>query len=238
MGLQNSKWKYDEVYPNSPLKEVAFEIRFPGRMEIECQRHLFHNEIITEYPKIYVPTAHEGKAMALTHYRFRDEQDNETVMLALNSFGFSTNNYEGHEQFIYKISGLIEKLTALYPIDEITRLGWRYINIIPFVREKGAIPLDNFFNVKIPYTDLENVEQIALMYKSRLDKGFININLSELKRHDGEEALLLDIDCALEHNLSIKGIEESTDYVHKKGREVFENLITDDYRNYLRGGEI
>ncbi len=36
-----------------------------------------------------------------------------------------------------------------YSISKIDRLGWRYINLIPFTREDGLVPLQRFLTVSL-----------------------------------------------------------------------------------------
>ena len=67
-----------EVYPNQPLVEVVFEIRFPGEVRVECERHLFWEKIRDDYPNVLVPHAQTDKAMALMPYKY----------LAKNYYGF------------------------------------------------------------------------------------------------------------------------------------------------------
>ena len=42
-----------------------------------------------------------------------------------------------------------------YEIEEPKRLGWRYINVIPFPREGGLVPLADFFNFQLNFPNTE-----------------------------------------------------------------------------------
>ena len=41
---------FEEIFPNSPINEVAFEIRFPANLSIEGEIYKFHEKIKTEFP--------------------------------------------------------------------------------------------------------------------------------------------------------------------------------------------
>jgi len=97
----------DEVYPNSPLSDVACEARFPGEMRVECERYRFWDEIREQYPHIMVPHALEGQAPALQHYRFKSD-DARCVSVALNSLAYSEAKYRGHKLFIAEFLRLVD----------------------------------------------------------------------------------------------------------------------------------
>jgi len=51
-----SKKIESEIYPNSPLIEVIFEIKFPGEPVVECRRDIFYELVREDYPKVLVPS--------------------------------------------------------------------------------------------------------------------------------------------------------------------------------------
>jgi uncharacterized protein (TIGR04255 family) len=50
--------------------------------------------------------------------------------------------------------------------------------------------------------------------------------------------LLLDFDFALTEKIAFSRINSCVSMAHEQTRAIFENLITDDYRQYLRGETI
>jgi uncharacterized protein (TIGR04255 family) len=111
-----------EVYPNSPLTDVVCEIRFPGELEVECNRHVFWERVRSTYPHILVPMVEDGKPPALSHYRFRDEQASRHVAVALNSLAFSETKYSGHVLYIQEFCRLAEIFHDCFPkIDKVSR---------------------------------------------------------------------------------------------------------------------
>lgn len=231
----------DEIYPNSPLVEVIFEIRFPGELQIECERHLFWERIRKEYPTIKVPHLKPEKAPALLPYKF-DRKDGEmTAMIALNSFALSALKYPGFKEFKKEYLRLYKIFGEVFKIGRLNRAGWRYVNIIPFVREQGSIPLNHFLNLgfKLPECIPERFQTVGLEFVSRLEGATVTTKLNTLINDDTkQEALLLDFDYAIESsatNLELSNVENYMDEAHKFTRQLFEDLVTDEYRQYLKG---
>lgn len=239
MGFSN-----DEIYPNQPLSDVACEVRFPGEMQIECDRHRFWDQIRDVYPKILVPFARDGQPPALQHYRFRSEDGNGTVSVALNSFAYSEARYRGHTAFIAEFVRLAHMFHETYPkISKPNRIGWRYINLMPFTREDSLVPIARLlkFTMDMPLGMFRSTQSLDLQWTGLLGDAKITFRLANAERKDlvGQEALLLDIDYGLERpNLAWAGVRGYVEQARAAGREIFENMITDEYRNYLRGEKL
>lgn len=234
----------DEIYPNSPLSDVACEVRFAGEMQIECERHRFWDAVRKDYPQILVPFAQEGKAMALQHYRFRSEADNRVVSVALNSIAYSEGKYRGHKAFIAEFQRLLGIFRDTYPkIGNVSRVGWRYINLMPFTKEHGFVPLNQLLKLKfeLPLNLHERPQHINIQWTAKHSVGTAVIRIATVpnKGVEGQEALLLDIDYGNEGpNLSWDNVSDALCAMRLAGRETFETLITDSYREYLRGEKL
>lgn len=235
-------YKDDEVYPNSPLSDVACEARFPGDMRVECDRHLFWDQVRDQYPKIMVPQAFEGKAPALQHYRFKSD-DARTVSVALNSLAYSEAKYRGHKLFIAEFLRLAELFASTYPtILGPTRVGWRYINLMPFTKENEVVPVNRFlrFGMNLPLGMFTQSVGMDLQWSGRHEDAAVVIRLAVVPRKElqGQEALLLDIDYAKESTapgFSWSDLSSVVDSARRVSRQIFEEMIADEYRDYLRG---
>lgn len=239
MVKKNSSTNSD-LYPNSPLLEVAFEVRFASEPSVEARRHEFFEHIRKEYPDVLVPHAKEGVAQALTGYRFRQEESGAQVSIAINSFAYLESDYRGHGKFISEATRLYELLTSVATIRQITRIGWRYVNAIPFSREDGFIPLNRFLRetpVVLPVSSLEYKKinfRASVSYKGA-DAG-IRLE-SALHGDDDNEVLIFDIDIFKTFDKSDKqpNVNRIASQLRKAGREVFEDSITEPYREFLKG---
>lgn len=240
-GKTMKKIDLSEVYPNSPLVEVVCEIRFPGELSIECRKDEFYAKIRDKYPNILVPQVKPGQALALDPYRFENDKKPAGIMLALNRFSFYDKEYNGHEKFIKEFLRLAKILCQTYSLNKLNRLGWRYINIIPFTREEGIVPLRHFLSIeiKVPQSVSDQFENLSIVIISKVPDGSITTRIESMIRLDNEqEVLLLDFDFAMTQDLHFSKISNYIKNAHEQTRLLFENLITDKYRQYLRGEEI
>lgn len=236
------------IYPNQPLIDVVFEIRFPGEVRVECERHLFWEKIRTEYPKVLVPQTSSDKPLALLPYKFRAADDSMTVMVCMNSFAISATKYPGYDIFSKEILRVYRLFGDTFNINKINRIGWRYINVIPFVRNNGLIPLAKFLKLgfKIPASVPSEFKNINLMFESENDGISIITQLQSIQRQIAsgglEEALMLDFDFGRisynRNDLEFKSVPKYLDEAHTRTRTLFEDFITDEYRQYLKGDVI
>lgn len=230
----------DEIYPNAPLTEVACEVRFPGEVAVESNRHEFWDRIRGEYPVIKVPPAQPGTAPATQHYRFQNPGETRTVAVAINSLAFSDQKYTTHQAFLAEFERLHGLFRASYrKIKSANRIGWRYVNAIPFVRERGVVPLQQFFRISFELArSLPGMYRaLNLTFEVPTKEGVATVRLvtAQDKRGEGKEAFLLDLDFATEGDLAFADAPEILRRAHRANRQVFEDLITDEYRAHLRG---
>ncbi|MBU4408643.1 MAG: hypothetical protein KJ772_08075, partial [Proteobacteria bacterium] len=85
--------KMHEIYPKPPLIETIFEIKFSGEPSIDCQKDKFFNKIRKDYPKLMVPRAKEGVAIALEPYLFEKEDASYSIGLSINKLFLSCKKY-------------------------------------------------------------------------------------------------------------------------------------------------
>ncbi|MEX2489715.1 MAG: TIGR04255 family protein [Pseudomonadales bacterium] len=238
----SSKVPEDVVYPNQPLIEVAFELRFFGEPVIESRRHEFYEEIRAEYPMLYVPAIAAGSLPALQRYKFEREDGSAGVTLALNALGYFQKEYEGSSRFMGEIFRLAEIAENLFSIRRFSRIGWRYINLIPFTREKGLIPIARFFNNPPSLFGIESHEFSEVQFRASTtyedQKVLINLQ-SQDGDQDADESLIFDIDVFVdnlgERDFAVSQLPETIDKLHRIARNLFEDSITDEYREFLKG---
>lgn len=231
-----------EIYTNSPLVEVIFEIRFPAEPVVECRRDVFYDYIRKDYSKVFVPPAKDGGYVALEPYRFEKEDHSSGIMLAISKFSYYCRKYPGFDKFKKEVLRLTDIFKKSYPkINTLNRTGFRYVNIIPFTREGGVVPLDKFLNVRLqlPTTIPEKYGNISLGFVAKTNGGSVATRIETLLAADKSgEAILLDIDYAKEEKLLINNLRKYLDESHTYSRQLFEDLITDTYREYLKGESI
>jgi uncharacterized protein (TIGR04255 family) len=242
MGLADN----ETIYPNQPLSNVACEARFPGELQIECERFKFWDRIRDQYPQIEVPMATEGEALALRGYRFLTSEPDRSVTVALHSISYSEAKYRGHTLFIKEFLRLAGIFHELFPrVQKLTRLGWRYINVMPFSREDGTVPLGRIlkFGINVPFGMFGATTALDLQWSGHHHQnGDVQIRLAVVKREEEptQEALLLDIDFSMQNSEALvwANLPSLAQDARRSAREVFEEMITDEYREYLKGNTL
>lgn len=227
-----------EVYPRAPLIEAVFEARFPGEPKIECQRDQFFDAIRTEYPHVFVPSLHLGSFPALSPYHFRRSDGSAEVLVALNRFAFVSRKYVGYADFRTSSLDLFRKFQALFKIGPVNRTGFRFVNVIPFTREAGLIPIERFLNLSLqlpPGLESKPVN-ISLVFTTELDGGQLTTKLEAVQDETKtQEALVLDFDYAKVQDLTFDKVSEYLDESHAETKRFFESLITPGFREWMRG---
>jgi uncharacterized protein (TIGR04255 family) len=228
----------EEVYPNSPLQRVVFEIRFPGEPAIECHRDTFFEAVREHFPQVLVPTLREGEAAALAPYHFQRADNSAALLTALNLFGYRTNVYRGFALFRQEVLRWVGEFVKAFGIDRLNRTGLRYTNVIPFPPGQG-FPIEDYLKLQMHLGGerVERFEQFFTTSRIPVADGSLTIQVGHAEV-EGGDAIMLDFDFAKERDLRIGDIERHLDQSHQETKRLFESLLTDEYRSYMRGEEL
>lgn len=229
------------LYENAPLVEAVFEMRFLGEPAVECNRHLFYEQIRDVYPSVLVPKSDAGKAMALEPYKFEREDRAGAVMLALNKLAVSCTKYEGFRSFREEVLRICGVFGELFEVEKLNRVGLRYINVIPFARENGIVPIRSYLNMEIalPEPMTTDFKNLSIVLVSRTEGGTITSRIEPARSKDKtQEVIILDFDYAKDENVVFSAVSGYLDESHQHTKQLFEGLITEDYRMAMRGEAI
>lgn len=231
------------LYPNQPLVEVATEVRFRGNLAVEAIRPRYQELVRADYPTLFVPAAHQGVAPSLQPIRLEKEDGACGLQLAINSFSYFSRRYPGHSLFLKEVKKTLSSFFQLLDSVVVTRVGWRYINAIPFARESGCIPLARFFESGCIFSAPigHNLKDLSSRVVLEREREQLNLKLESAvsKTRPGEEVLLLDID-AFEtldpaQGMGLTPTLSSVKRLHTVAYDAFESLITESYRAFLKG---
>jgi uncharacterized protein (TIGR04255 family) len=227
------------LYKNAPLQSATFEARFHGDLAIESRRHEFQRLLKPEYPLLYVPNAALDKAPALQHYRFRKEDGSATVMVAVNSFVYTSTKYPGFEAFKKEIERLWSQFSGFFDIPAFTRLGLRYINRLPIIRdEKGTIQLSRYVtaNMKVlPSLPAAPIFEVVFLLVSEMQGGLLRFLMQNDRSKPGAEVLNLDLDFYRAASIEISERPAFIETAHEQIERVFLDVISPDYKKIMEG---
>jgi uncharacterized protein (TIGR04255 family) len=228
----------ETLYPNPPLVEVVFELQFPGNMAVECKRHLFWEKVRSDYPNILVPRAKPDQPLALEPYRFERADGSAGIAVALHRFALYVRKYEGYPAFRTEFLRVLEQFNETFHVEKLSRAGWRYVNLIPFVRVDGVVPLERFLRMGLDLPDSvpRQFGNLNLVFECKEPNGIVTTRLLTMISPDRQEALLLDFDFGrVGDDLRFGEVGNYIVEAHAYTRKLFEDLITDEYRTYLKG---
>ncbi len=230
--------KESKIYKNTPLVETVFEIRFPGELAIECNRDKFYEKVRDVYPKLLVPKLSQGKAVALEPYRFECNDGTNGIMLAINKISVYCKEYKGFKLFKEEVIRIFSIFEKLFKMQKFNRTGLRYINIIPFTRENGIIPIKNYLNIEIGLPEIipTDFKNLNMIFVSPTEGSNIITRIESIISQDRtQEAILLDFDYAKYQDLTFEMVDKYLDESHRYTKHLFEGLITDNYKKVMRG---
>ncbi len=227
----------DERHSNSPLAEVVFEITFPAETAIDCRRHEIQDLIRDRYPNLIVPVVQPGMLLAYEPYRFERSDGSAGMILSLNRFGHYSRVYLGFEVFEAECLNLVDLFSSVIPVNTLSGVGLRHINIIPFVREKGLIPFEYFFVLGEKLLELlpSKFENLSMTFVVPTAGAKMTTHIeSILNNQTGQEAILLDLYHAKMGELQPSGVRNYLEEAHAQSAALFNELITQNYRDYIR----
>lgn len=118
------------------IRLAVCELRFPTLLELETEMPVgFQKALRKEYP-FYEPgldVAIQAAGAATTQKRhgFKSRDKDWTVALRPSSLAIETTAYRTFEDLLGRVKGLLKASSGLIDSDFFTRVGLRYINIVP-----------------------------------------------------------------------------------------------------------
>ena len=229
--------KDEEIFPNAPLIESVFEVRFPGNPALECKRDALYAEFEERFPIVKVPHNESGMLPAMPLYHFASADGNKAILSSIRSVGFSTKSYGGFSNFKKESLEIIKFAIAKFKIKKLIRTGLRYTNVIPFSRENHSIPVARFLNMKVvlPEVAPQTFENVALLMTSKVsDEGKLTTRI-ESGVVGAAESLVVDFDFFKEGDLNPSELDDYIENSHKHTKQFFTALVSDGYRKVMRG---
>jgi uncharacterized protein (TIGR04255 family) len=228
-----------EIFPNAPLKEAVFQLRFAGELSVEVGRAKIQAAVRSDLPKLYVPRAAVGVAPSLQPVEFRSEDEAEMIGLALNSFSYHSKHYPGFATFRQRFGKFWGVFSEHIAVTRLTRAGLRYINHIPALRpsEHAPIPVQDYLNVgfRLPTGIEGDLTSLNMAFVVRLEEGMLRIAL-EHKRVEAppSEILVLDFDFAQHEDLRVGDVDEYLNRAHQHTKRIFLELVSERYLAVMR----
>ena len=228
-----------EVFPKAPLIETVFEIRFPANLRIEENKTAFFSKVEGQFPNIFLPNylATTEPYLGTLPFKFSSVEGDKAIQLSVHRFSFHSYIYRGFDIFSIEALKYTSLFCEVYNISKLQRTGLRYINHIPFLPEKECVPIQRFLNAKylFPKSIGESFSLIQNTFVAKLGEGKLRMMIQNQTLEDGKPVLVLDFDYTFEGNLNRDRVKEYLNNSHRHTKQVFLDLITDEYKKIMRG---
>ncbi|MHA1197035.1 MAG: TIGR04255 family protein [Promethearchaeota archaeon] len=239
-----------ETFPNTFLDSVACEVRFNTDLTIKEKIIKFQNIIKDTFPtyieSLSIPIGFPStvEKTNIMNYIFKNEDiDTEVYLNTFSIFGIRTNNYSNYDDFSKLFLKILKEFIKLCNISHFTRLGLRYINVIPL--DKDRIKANDlkkkyfysFLKENFEKNDFES-QHLSLKYyekKYEIHQQFI-FRKSKNKIYE----VIIDIDNSLKNKINISEDKELRKFqniineLHALIKIKFFETITESFLKRLR----
>lgn len=227
------------TFSKAPLRQVVFEIRFPSSLSAACRRDEFYNEVREDYPQAVLPKLTFDKHPLAQASQYVNKDGTRIITCSSEALSFNTYNYQGFETFREEVMRLIKIFLRKYnTIDEITRVGLRYINDIPVERRGNKVDLTRYLNFKFSLPnvlDKHLLDFFQTAFYIELEAGTSGIRVSiDSTKEEGKDILVLDLDLISTRKIDSKEIEKYLIGYHDKIEEIFLDITTEEYKESIR----
>lgn len=229
----------DEVFPINPLKQVAFEVRYPFNLQVQRDLCDIQKLIKGDYPKFAIDEVEFLEGSPAKVHTFRSDDDNRSVRISEDRFAMVYTKYENFELFKAEALKRTAEFCSLFGIVRFERVGLRFVNHIEVPKEGNTYQVTKVAN---PYFDIKRATvsgpmRFSLELTMRMPTCLLTVRTAFAgKPPDQPHAIyLLDLDAYAQNNTSLDDLSKLSDELHGQAQREFLSHITEEYKMVMRG---
>ncbi|MFM7577520.1 MAG: TIGR04255 family protein, partial [Microcystaceae cyanobacterium] len=196
----------EELFPNSPLKEVIFEVKFPLNLRVMRDICEFQEKIQDEYISFGIEEFVSSDKPTEIRYVFQNETEEKTLVVERESFTFLISRYYSFESFLAELSGYLEIFFDLFKIEKILNTRLNYVNNVSIELDQKFVSTRKYVK---PYVDVNLLDKsneikrfATQIVKEREDLLLIvSSALIPNTTNDGQGTYILDINAIYEQTI-------------------------------------
>ena len=236
-GLTNkvfSAEELDEVFPESPLREVAFEVRFPPRLRVPAEIWRLQDQLVHKYPEVGKETVIQAVGAVTDVAVFQNPAESRLIKVSHQNFVIAFTRYVRFEDFKEEVLQQTEQFCSIFGIDVFSRVGLRYVNEISLPSGDPSSLL-KYIHPPVSFSSFseELVDQFAVELRAHYMDHFITIRSALLPGLI--RTYVLDIDCHISELTAAQQYPTLLDRFHDSAQRVFLDHITEEYKQVMRG---
>ena len=247
-----------EVFPNAPVKQVIFQIRFPNLFYLADRIGEYQLRVMSQFPHskeqiqrnvviaqlgpddtAEMPKEIDPRAVR-TIWRF-DTDEGVTLNVQTDSLDISSqqhktySNADAEHPFRDVIQFAMDPFLEVMKLPVISRVGLRYIDTCP-VQEKTNEFLRRWYNTTFDLDRFPASDAMRLEFRATVARGDYFVRFREALLRDektGKDELILDFDGYAE---AIQACDylTTTDELHRVISDEFEASIREPFISYMR----
>lgn len=230
-----------EIYPNTKLDRVHFEIRYYPLLEIDNNIVSFQKQLRSDLPNYRIEQLLKKDSMGIqeqTQHIISSDNNHLILKITNSNIVLSIAKYEGYGLFKELINSLVKKfLTQFDDIKDFLFIGMRYVNKFEFDIEKVNLKaITDYFNIDInPKKVIEKkIDDIKVeeryKIKNAIFKRLIVLKLNQkLKQYE----VIIDLDSFTNEKISAEHLMGKLDELHANIKLEFEDIITDKLKDEI-----
>lgn len=227
-----------------PLIEVVCQIRIPPILQIakevpsefqEGVRHRFPQFEWEQGVEVILPLGESNQPLAKAQpkiYRFKNEDENSTISLAVDFYALSYSQYRHWSDFAADLQLVHETMQQVYNLNYATRIGLRYINRLTLDNTDCKSKAELFGLLRPELTALLQGEvgknAMDMAYRLSFLEEPAQLNMRLTYSESDEIAFILDFDYFEKGKLSLDGLIERCEKYHEIIYDSFRWCLVDD----------
>jgi uncharacterized protein (TIGR04255 family) len=225
----------DEVFPNNPLREVAFEIRFPRNLRILPQIYQFQEYLGGEFNIYGREETIAINSPIIYNYVFQTQANAKIIKVWEDKFVFVVTKYESFEKFVKVLVEYSQNFCSIYKVTQLGRIGLRYVNNLILPEGFGVQKITEYVRPYVNLASFSYAELAQYSTESLLVKtGCSLIARSGFASSKSNNIYVLDIDAFIEGPRGPKDLRSIVDNLHQEVQLEFLGHVTDSYKQIMR----
>lgn len=244
-----------EIFSNSTVKQVIFQIRYPNLFYIESKIGDIQLELMEMFPETelifrrHLIIATPGSSSQPPEYE-KEEADTKKIWNFKNERGFELNiasdslsitsslhktyDKDGEDKFREVIKHVVDTFLSFVKIPVISRIGFRYIDECPLPRRDNDT-FNKLFNSCFPVTRFPVENTTEMDFKTVIKSGEYLLRYVESLQTGGDKHfLIMDFD-GFANNIKTTDYLKTTDALHKMIVDEYFRSLKEPFIEYMRG---
>jgi uncharacterized protein (TIGR04255 family) len=220
--LEKAQFSAEELaenFPNAPLSEASYEIRFDPKLRIPAEIWRLQEQVGAACPNFSVENTLILGGTLMPSFTFASKDRTTLVRVSQQNLGIIVTSYPGFTEFRKKVVEWTGSFCAMYGVENIARTGLRYVNNIVLPRQAHLSEYVNPFVDLTRFSSDTKNSQFVCEIRSAISDHDVMIRTALIK--EPIPSYMLDIDCYVERPAKPEDIPGLLTRFHESAKVTF-----------------